>query len=313
MRPNHIARFYALPLCCTFCACLTLVFGSCAPKRQAAVPAPLAPKTVAALSSSIAEMWLLAGGSLAGVSADAFAAERGFALPGGVANLGGVFSPSAERLLDLKPDLVLLSRDIAAHRSLAKTLRAAHIPALLVKVETLDEYLSALRDFTGITGDAAAFERNGQRVREQADALLARLPADKGRKSALFFRAYSSGITAITGEHQVCAILSDIGVDVVGGGTAGGRTSALNVSVEHIIEANPDFIFAVFQGDEDKARASFAASFAAHPAWASLRAVRDGRFIVLPKALFHFKPNSRWAQAYEHLLRIVYPETYAAE
>jgi iron complex transport system substrate-binding protein len=258
-------------------------------------------------------MWLLAGGSLAGVSADAFATERGFVLPDGVANLGGVLLPSAERLLDLKPDLVLLSRDIAAHRSLAETLRAAHTPVLLVKVETLDEYLSALRNFTGMTGDAAAFERNGRQVREQVDALLARLPADGGRKSALFFRAYSSGITAITGEHQVCAILSDIGVDIIGGGTASGRTSALNVSVEHIIEADPDFIFAVFQGDEDKARASFAASFAAHPAWASLRAVRDGRFIVLPKALFHFKPNSRWAQAYEHLLIIVYPETYAAE
>jgi iron complex transport system substrate-binding protein len=289
------------------------VFGSCAPKRQAAVLVPPAPKTVAALSSSIAEMWLLAGGSLAGVSADAFAAERGFALPDGVANLGGIFSPSVERLLNLKPDLVLLSRDIAAHRSLAETLRTAHIPAVLVKVETLDEYLSALRDFTGMTGDAAAFERNGRQMREQADALLAQLPADRGRKSALFFRAHSSGITAITGEHQVCAILSDIGVNVVGGKTAGGRASTLNVSVEHIIEADPDFIFAVFQGDEDKARASFAASFAAHPAWVSLRAVRDGRFIVLPKALFHFKPNSRWAQAYEHLLRIVYPETYAAE
>ena len=48
------------------------------------------------------------------------------------------------------------------------------------------------------------------------------------------------------------------------------------------------------------------ASGVRRPAWGALTAVREGRVVELDKSLFHYKPNARWAQAYETLEALLY-------
>lgn len=45
-----------------------------------------------------------------------------------------------------------------------------------------------------------------------------------------------------------------------------------------------------------------------NPAWASLTAVQEGHFHLLPKDLFHLKPNARWGESYEILADYLYGE-----
>ena len=40
----------------------------------------------------------------------------------------------------------------------------------------------------------------------------------------------------------------------------------------------------------------------------SLRAVQEGRIYFLEPHLFHYKPNSRWAESYETLYEILYAD-----
>lgn len=47
-----------------------------------------------------------------------------------------------------------------------------------------------------------------------------------------------------------------------------------------------------------------------NPAWASLSAVKNNRYIVLPKDLYTYKANHRYAEAYEKLAKILYPEEF---
>lgn len=42
--------------------------------------------------------------------------------------------------------------------------------------------------------------------------------------------------------------------------------------------------------------------------WQSLRAVKEGKVYFLEPHLFHYKPNSRFADAYVTLAKILYPE-----
>ena len=42
--------------------------------------------------------------------------------------------------------------------------------------------------------------------------------------------------------------------------------------------------------------------------YSTLDAVVPGRVELLPKSLFHYKPNHRWADAYLYLIEILYPE-----
>ena len=62
-------------------------------------------------------------------------------------------------------------------------------------------------------------------------------------------------------------------------------------------------------GDEKKALEALENGIMANPAWSGLAAVKEERVEVLPKELFHYKPNARWADAYAYLAQLLYPGT----
>ena len=121
----------------------------------------------------------------------------------------------------------------------------------------------------------------------------------------LFLRAYSSGAKAKAKEHIVCDILSDLGAVNI----AASETSLLeNLSLEVIAREDPDFIFVVTMGsDETAAIARLEETLFSQPLWQSLSAMEEGRLVYLPKDLFHYKPNARWAEAYRYVFDILYP------
>ena len=46
-----------------------------------------------------------------------------------------------------------------------------------------------------------------------------------------------------------------------------------------------------------------------NPVWQELSAVKNDQVYFLEKSLFHNKPNSRFAEAYQKLAEILYPDT----
>ena len=49
-------------------------------------------------------------------------------------------------------------------------------------------------------------------------------------------------------------------------------------------------------------------NFQSNPAWAGLTAVANDHYVVLPKELFHYKPNARWGESYAYLAEILYSD-----
>ena len=81
-----------------------------------------------------------------------------------------------------------------------------------------------------------------------------------------------------------------------------------DLSMETILAEDPDYIFVTTMGDSQKAIDALKAGIESNPAWGSLSAVQNGRYLILPKDLFHYKPNARWGESYEALLHILYPD-----
>jgi len=52
---------------------------------------------------------------------------------------------------------------------------------------------------------------------------------------------------------------------------------------------------------DEKAAKEYMQSLFALPEWQQLDAVRQGNYAFLPKELFHFKPNAKWAEGYAYL------------
>ena len=79
--------------------------------------------------------------------------------------------------------------------------------------------------------------------------------------------------------------------------------------MEEIIAADPDWIFVTTMGSSDEAAMAYMSStFENDPAWAGLSAVKNGQYVLLPRELYHYKPNARWGESYAYLAEILYPD-----
>lgn len=263
------------------------------------------PQKVAALGGSNAETWLLAGGELAALTEDAYS-ERGIAPSEDTVNLGSVKTPDIEKMILAGIDFVILNPKIAEHAALRDTLENAGMTTAYFEVETFADYLAMLKICTDITGHPELYEKNGLSVQSRIDAAVAKKEGHSS-PSVLFIRAYSSNARAKGSDTMTGTMLKDLGCRNI----ADSEDSLLdNLSMEVIIREDPDFIFVTTQGaSTEAAEKTLAEGIQANPAWKDLSAVKNGRFIWLPKNLFHYKPNHRWGESYEILADILYGET----
>lgn len=263
------------------------------------------PSRVVSLVGSYAETWLLAGGELIGVTNDVIT-ERKLDLSEDIQIVGTIKDPNLEVILDLSPDFVLLSPDIESHVKAASTLEKANIPHGFFKVEHFEDYLNMLDICTDITGNKELYDKNGLQVQKQIDEILAKVENEKG-PDILFIRAMSRGAKAKYDDNMACKILEDLGTINI----AAKHESLLeDLSMELIIQEDPEYIFVVTMGDSEKAINALKEGIEKDPAWSSLTAVKNDNYIVLPKELFHYKPNARWGESYEYMAKILYPEIF---
>ena len=77
------------------------------------------------------------------------------------------------------------------------------------------------------------------------------------------------------------------------------------LSLEAIVQADPDYIFSSCMGDLAEGQAQLEASLTSNPIWDTLQAVENNRVFWLDKELFHQKPNARWGESYEILAELL--------
>ncbi len=274
--------------------CLFIII-SCTPS-PADTPLPKTmPEKTAVLFSSLAEIWLEAGGSVDITVGESI--ERGFVPEGTpLVDSGAGKTVNAELLLSMNPDFVICSSDIPAQTELVPLLKSAGIPFLSLQVESFGDYVNTLKIFSSITGNTAAYDHALTMQKEIRDILT----ANASDSSILFIRAGSSASSTkakCAEDHFACAMLEEFGCYNI----ADDAPHLLDgLSIEAILLADPDYIFFSLMGSEDAAQSNVEALLS-EITWQSLTAVKEGRVHILPKESFHFKPNSRWVEAYSIL------------
>lgn len=295
---------------------LCLLLTGCAPARSALpgytfrddtgaeITVPEKPETVAVLLSSLADLWITAGGSVDITVGETV--ERGFAPETVILVDGGAGKTiDLERLVAAKPDFVLYSSDLAGQLECADTLRAAGIPAAGFRVETLDDYLRVLKICTDLLQTPERYDRYGTALKTEIDRMTALTRSREEQLQILFVRAGSSAkyTKAKTAEnHFVCGMLKELGTFNIAE-----KAPVLldGLSIEEILISDPDFILFTTMGDES-AGSAYMQSLLSDPVWQTLTAVKMGRVHQLPKELFQYKPNARWGEAYAYLIELLY-------
>ncbi len=254
---------------------------------------------------SFAECWLLSGGKLVGVTSDALDEGR-LGDEKHIEIVGSVKELDLEKIVSLSPDYIMLSADLAAHIKLAQSFSELRIAHGFFRVDTFSDYAELMKSFCDVNGRPELYEKNVLSVKEKIDAIKAKIPKENG-KSVLLMRAYSSGIKAKTDDNLAGVILKEFGLSNI----ASEVPSLLeNMSVEHIVARDPDYIFVLTMGSEEGAAAYLRDNIENNPAWSGLAAVKNGNYKILPKELFHYKPNEKWAESYEYLAKIIFPDIF---
>ena len=274
--------------------------GALMDDRGTAIPTA-SPRRVVSLYGSYAEAWAQAGGTLVGATEDAVS-ERGMDL-GEAQIIGTTKAPNLELILALDPDLVLLSLDIAAQVSAAEVLEAAGVPCAAFRVDTWQDYARMMDVFTALTGRRDLYEA----IVPPMEAAIAQTIASAQAQNAptvLLLRAYSTGVKAKADDNLAGAMLEDLGCVNI----AARQPSLLEeLTLEAIVVEDPDCIFiSVMGGDEEAALGVVEETLGQNPAWQGLTAVQEGRVYVLPRDLFHYKPNARWAESYAYLYELLF-------
>ncbi len=261
---------------------------------------------VACLNSSLADIWTLAGGKVDITVGDAV--SKGYAGTDAVlVDSGAGISIDLEMLVYSRPDFVLASADTPSHVRASEKLDDLKIPNALVRLDCFDDFYNIFSTLTKITGRMDLFEIHGEGQRKEIGRIVEKALQNDERPSVLFIRAgsgFSSTRAKTRDEHFAAGILYDLGA-----GNIADSAPVLSegLSLEAVLVGDPDFILVVPQGNED-AGIAYMKDLLDRPGWRSLRAVRDGHVFFLPKELFHYKPNGRWAKAYELMADILYPE-----
>lgn len=266
------------------------------------------PKNVAILFSSYADIWKTAGGDIQITVGESI--ERGFAPSNAllVDDDSGI-QVDVERLLSYKPDFVIGSADFSAQVDAAEILNQAGIPTALFQVESFEQYLSMLKICTDITQNEEAYETYGTKVQEQINDLFEQIESlnQSEKTKILFVRAGSSDkyTKAKTAKDNfVCVMLQELGTYNI---AENAKILLDGLSFEEVLTENPSYIFFTTMGSEEAAKA-YVESFLQEETWQGLQAVKNDQCFFLPKDLFHFKPNARWAEAYEYLANLLYPQ-----
>lgn len=267
------------------------------------------PKRVAILVGSFADVWSLAGGMDQIVAtADETANQFNLDLDESVINIGTSKKPNIEWILSSKPDLVIAGATTASNVELLPVFEAADIPVVYFEVNTFEEYLDMLGVCTTLTGREDLYIKNGLEVQEELEVIREAVTDEaQDPQDILYLRASPGKVTVKNSSRSILGeMLQGLGTNNI----ADHDHSLLeNLSLERILEADPDKIFIVLQGhDTAKIEAFLQESILDTPIWQNLKAVQDGEVYFMDQRLYNYKPNALWGEAYRGLFEILYAD-----
>lgn len=264
------------------------------------------PKRVAALLGSFAQVWQLAGGQVIATADDAWD-DLGLELPEETVNLGNTKQLNLELLFLAQPDFILASTNTAQNLEWLELLEPTGIPVAYFDIDDFDDYLRMLNICTDITGRKDCYHMYGEEVQMQIDTVLAKAKKRveaQGAPTVLCMISSASYLRAKNSEGNVLgAMLKSLGCQNIADSDA---MLLENLSLEHILVSDPDYIFFVQRGDDEAGMKEYVQRMLMdNPMWKELKAVQQGRVFFMEKNLFNLKPNHRWGEAYEILEEIL--------
>lgn len=254
------------------------------------------PQRVVSLYGSFADLWYEAGGDLVGIIESTTLPEQAADLP----RVGKMSTPNIEAIIALEPDLVILRSGYAKQEELISIFESNDINVLAVNYNNFDETMAVYKMFCDINQNSDLFNEKSVPMVEAIDEFK----SHENDYSYLLLFATSKSVSA-KDDNIASDIINGMGGSNIASAYQIADEESKQFSFEKILELDPDYIFVQTMGSVEDAKARLEEDVASNPAWGALTAVKEGKFIYLPKELFLYKPNMKYVDAYEHIDNIL--------
>ena len=225
--------------------------------------------------------------------------------------IGGWFgqgkTPNVEQLMALRPDLVLVSGVTVGTDKSLPLLSRLGLPACEIPLETLHDYPAGIRQ----AARAVGAEARGEAMADMAERLLQAM-SSLPKQAAQPTLYYAQGVDGLASECQGSMHAEIIplagGQNVIACPRSGekNRFGMVRVDFEQLVKLDPDFIVTQEVG--------FARKVKTDARWQSLRAVREGRVLLVPQVPFRWMdrpPSYMRLLAVHWLAQRIHPAPYA--
>lgn len=214
-----------------------------------------------------------------------------------------------ETIIEMNPDLIICSTAMSGYSTIQAPAAAAGIPLIAVSYDDFSDYLKWFKVFCNINGQPELWDSIAMKALDEVLDVLLEAPAEDNPTVFSMFSG-SNSLQANTSNTVVGGMIDALNaaniVDTWENTTGAER---LDINLETVFAANPDVIVVQCHAGAEAAQAQVEELYGDNPVWQSLDAVKNGRVYYLEKTLFHNKPNSRFAEAYQKLAEILYPDT----
>ena len=219
--------------------------------------------------------------------------------------VGSLLDPDVERILSLRPDLVLT---YGSQGELQTQLARAGIRAFSYRHGGVAGVLQSLRDLGAATGHAPAAEREAREIQEQLDAVQARVQAHPRPRTLLVFSRQPQSLQQMYVSGGV-GFLDDI-LRIAGGDNVFGdvRRESVQPSHELLLARAPEAIVEI-HATGMMTVANLERERRLWETLASIPAVRGGRLHFL-EGSYLVVPGPRMGLAAEALARVLHPDAF---
>jgi ABC-type Fe3+-hydroxamate transport system substrate-binding protein len=210
-----------------------------------------------------------------------------------VPDLGDGMQPNVEAVFGARPDLVVLYAG-NANRGAAQRLRRAGIATLAVRTDHVADFRRTVRLLSRAVGDSDAGNQMADSVERSLRAVRARpRPA---KPPTVFWLIWETPLYTIGGGSYMSELVEAAGAHNVFGDL---QAASPQVTMEELVRRDPDYILTGPVGAEHIRGA---------PAWRAVRAVREGRILVVDTTLVG-RPGVRLGEAARHLRALILHDT----
>lgn len=219
--------------------------------------------------------------------------------------VGGFANPNVERIIALRPDLVIAVPNVG-NRAPVQTVERLGVPLLVVQTRSLEELYQAIDRIGTATGRP---EQAGALVKELQEEIsfLARAVRQKSRPRVLL--TFSRDPFIIAGSSSFPGEL----IRLAGGKVPafGGSTRYPRIGIEAVLEWAPEVILEP-EAKEGNSGAKKIDLLGSWERWSSIPAVREKQVFGIDPDLI-FRPGPRTPAGLRQLIQILHPEVPVVE